>query len=231
MKFTLLHILCEGQTEERFVKDVLSPYLMQFGIFTKPILLITSKKKNAIGGMLSFAQAKRDLTLLRKQFKDNDNERHIFTTMFDYYALPDDFPGFTESKRIANVRDRIAFLEKKFLEEMGCDAFLPYIQLHEFEALLFVDIEQLNAEYPNASANILRLKRETDKYGDPEMIDDGPATAPSKRIISALDKYYHYNKVKSGASVTSRIGIEALLENCTHFREWVELIKNKCTDD
>ncbi len=37
--------------------------------------------------------------------------------------------------------------------------------------------------------------------------------------------------VKSGASVTSRIGIEALLENCTHFREWVELIKNKCTDD
>ncbi len=92
MRFTLLHILCEGQTEERFVKDVLSPYLQQFGIYTKPILLITSKKKNAMGGMLSFSQAKRDLTLLRKQFNDNDNEMHIFTTMFDYYALPEDFP-------------------------------------------------------------------------------------------------------------------------------------------
>ncbi len=230
MRFTLLHILCEGQTEERFVKDVLSPYLQQFGIYTKPILLITSKKKNAMGGMLSFSQAKRDLTLLRKQFNDNKNERHIFTTMFDYYALPEDFPGFMESKRITNVRDRISFLEGKFFDEMGSDVFLPYIQLHEFEALLFVDIEQLNVEYPNASANIQRLKRETDKYGDPEMIDDGPATAPSKRIISALEKYYHYNKVKSGASVTSRIGIDALLENCTHFREWIELIKiNKCT--
>ncbi len=63
MRFTLLHILCEGQTEERFVKEVLSPYFQQFGVYTKPILLITSKKKNAMGGMLSFVQAKRDLTL------------------------------------------------------------------------------------------------------------------------------------------------------------------------
>lgn len=83
MKFTILHILCEGQTEERFVKEVLSPYLLQFGIFTKPILLITSKKKNAKGGMLSYTQAKRDLSLLRKQFGDNESEKHIFTTMFD----------------------------------------------------------------------------------------------------------------------------------------------------
>lgn len=49
MKYTILHVLCEGQTEERFVKEVLSPYLQQFGIFPKPILLITSKKEKCQG--------------------------------------------------------------------------------------------------------------------------------------------------------------------------------------
>lgn len=151
--------------------------------------------------------------------------------MFDYYALPEDFPGFNESKLITDVRERISFLESKFLEEMATDAFIPYIQLHEFEALLFVDIDQLIPEYPLADANIHKLKLETDKYGDPEMIDDGPATAPSKRIISALEKYYHYNKVKSGVSTTSRIGIDALLENCRHFKMWITNIKKNSVND
>lgn len=119
MKYNILHILCEGQTEERFVKEVLSPYLLQFNIYPKPILLLTSKKKNARGGMLSYAQAKRDLTILQKQFRDNNSEHHMFTTMFDYYALPDDFPGVEESTEIQDVRNRISFLEDKFAEELG----------------------------------------------------------------------------------------------------------------
>lgn len=118
-------------------------------------------------------------------------------------------------------------MENRFLEDLDIEAFLPYIQLHEFESLLFVDIDQLIHEYPKASVNIQKLKAEIAKYGDPEMIDDGPATAPSKRIISALEKHYHYNKVKSGASVASRIGMEALLENCRHFREWIDMMKEK----
>lgn len=225
MKYTILHILCEGQTEERFVKDVLSPYLQQFNIYAKPILLLTSRKKSAKGGMLSYAQAKRDLVLLQKQYRDNSNEHHLFTTMFDYYALPGDFPGFDKSTQIQSMRDRIDFLENQFSEDLGCVIFIPYIQLHEFEALLFVDIYQLTAEYPLSEDRIKILKHETDGYGDPEMIDNGPATAPSKRIISALARDYNYNKVQSGAAVTSRIGMDALLANCRHFREWVDEIK------
>lgn len=225
MIYNILHILCEGQTEERFVKEVLSPYLQQFNIYPKPILLLTSKKKNARGGMLSYAQAKRDLTILQKQFRDNNSEHHMFTTMFDYYALPDDFPGVEESIEIQDVRRRISFLEDKFAEELGSGAFIPYIQLHEFEALLFVDIIKLQTEYPLSSEKIRVLKKETDIYGDPEMINNSPDTAPSKRIIDALAQDYHYNKVQSGTAVTSAIGIEALLENCQHFKEWIEHIK------
>lgn len=225
MKFNILHILCEGQTEERFVKEVLSPYLRQFDIYPKPILLLTSKKKNTRGGMLNYTQAKRDLTILLKQYRDTDNEHHLFTTMFDYYALPNDFPGFDESSKIRNARERISIIENRFAEDIAHGAFIPYIQLHEFEALLFVDIRKLQAEYPLSSAKIQALKEDTDIYGDPELINDSPNTAPSKRIITALAQDYHYNKVQSGTVVTSAIGIEALIKSCQHFNDWIQHIK------
>lgn len=103
--------------------------------------------------------------------------------------------------------------------------FIPYIQLHEFEALLFVDIIRLQNEYPLSGDRIRLLKEETAVYGDPEMIDNSPDTAPSKRIIAAVQRNYHYNKVQSGAAVTSAIGMESLLDKCRHFREWIERIR------
>lgn len=226
MKCCILHILCEGQTEERFVREVLASYLRQFNIYPKPVLLLTSKKKNARGGMLSYAQAKRDLEILLKRCRDNASEHHLFTTMFDYYALPDDFPGFAEAAKIKEIRERISFLEQRFREDIGSDRFIPYIQLHEFEALLFVDITQLASEYPNASTEIRLLKEETDSFNDPEMINNSQNTAPSKRIIKALEKVYNYNKVRSGADVTSLIGMPRLLQNCLHFNDWIARIKS-----
>ena len=226
MKYVILHVLCEGQTEERFVNEVLTQHLQQFNIFPKPILLLTSKRKNAKGGMLSYVQAKRDLEILIKRFHDNGSEIHLFTTMFDYYALPDDFPGFTESSRIKNVRERISFIENAFSKDLGCRSFIPYLQLHEFEALLFVDISLLAMDYPLSTTGIHKLKVETDRYDDPEMINNSQETAPSKRIIHALQDNYHYNKVKSGAAITSLIGIDPLIANCQHFREWLERIKD-----
>ena len=225
MKYTILHILCEGSTEERFVKVVLAPYLRQFSIHAKPVILLTSRKKSSRGGMLGYAQAKRDLSLLRKQYSDNDSECHIFTTMFDYYALPDDFPGFKSLVDINDVRLRVSLLEEKFAEDFADASFVPYIQLHEFEALLFVDISRLQNYYPLSAKRIVNLKNETDAYGDPEMIDNGRDTAPSKRIIKALAPDYNYNKVLSGAAVTYAIGMDAMLAGCRHFREWIDRIK------
>ena len=224
MRCCILHVLCEGQTEERFVREVLAPYLGQHDIFPKPILLLTSKKKNARGGMVSYPQARRDLGILMKRYRDNAAEHHIFTTMFDYYALPDEFPGTEKAMHIQDVRQRIAMIEEEFWKEVGSDAFVPYIQLHEFEALLFTDICRLTDEYPHSEAAIRQLKAETDPLGDPEMINSSQETAPSKRIIKALEGYYHYNKVKSGATITSLIGMERMLQSCRHFREWVERI-------
>ena len=222
MTYKILHILCEGQTEERFVKDVLAPYFQQYNIYPKPILLLTSKKKNAGGGMLSYNHAKRDLNIMLSRYRDNEVEHHIFTTMFDYYALPDDFPGFKEAREIFDTRERIAFLERAMANDISSENLIPYLQLHEFEALLFTDISKLIEEYPLSGIEIKKLKAETDAFGDPEMINNHPSTAPSKRIIKALEADYNYNKVKSGTAIASSIGIHNILSHCRHFREWIE---------
>lgn len=225
MKTVILHVLCEGQTEDAFVSKVLKPYLEQIDIHAKSEILITSRKKNIRGGMLSYeTQAKRDLHNMMLQYKDNDYEHHVFTTMFDYYALPDDFPAFKEASKCHDIRKRIELLEKAFSSDIASMAFIPYIQLHEFEALLFVDIERLKTDYPESAKKIDKLKIDSDKIGDPELINDKPDTAPSKRIIKALQGKYHYNKVLSGSDITKQIGMERLMAKCIHFRNWIEKI-------
>lgn len=86
MKDKIVHVLCEGQTEQGFVKEVLTPYLKANGVASvKSILITTNKKKETAGGMFSYSQVHNDLELIKKRNIDNEFERHIFTTMFDYY--------------------------------------------------------------------------------------------------------------------------------------------------
>lgn len=224
MKTLILHVLCEGPTEERFVGTVLNPFLRGHDIIVKHMSVSTNRKKGKRGGLTTFEKIKNDLELLFKQNSNTRNCFHIFTTMFDFYALPNDFPKYVEAMKIHDKRGIIDFLEKSFYDEVGNKHFIPYIQLHEFEALLFVDIERLKDDYPKSSRKIDQLKKETDKISDPEMINNHPDSAPSKRIENALSNEYNYNKVKSGPSITQKIGMDRLLEKCMHFRDWIEKI-------
>lgn len=226
MKAKIIHVLCEGQTEQGFVEEVLRPYLQDYGVAgVKSILITTNKKKNARGGMLSYSHALTDLKLLRETKLDGDYERHIFTTMFDLYALPDDFPGFEASKKIGDPYSRVCCLEKCFAEAINDNRFIPYIQLHEFEALLFCGVEYIIKLYPGREVQCERLVQDLQKVGNPELINNSPQTAPSKRIIRAVegDKKVHYNydKPKTGKFVTKNIGIDKLRSRCKHFDEWV----------
>ena len=61
MKAKIIHVLCEGQTEQGFVKEVLGPYLQTKGVAgVKGILITTNKKKNARGGMMTYSHAATD---------------------------------------------------------------------------------------------------------------------------------------------------------------------------
>lgn len=225
MKTKILHILCEGQTEQGFVDEVLRPYLLDRGFSSvKSVLVTTNKKKNAQGGMSSYNHAKLDLDLMRLSNPDSSYESHIFTTMFDFYALPNDFPGYDETKTIDDAYSCVNVLEQSLSNAVGDIRFIPYIQLHEFEALLFCGIEHIAKIYPKCKSHCEQLSKDLQKVGNPELIDNGPTTAPSKRIIKAIEGNgkYKYNKPTTGKLVTKEIGIDELRAKCPHFNEWIE---------
>ena len=229
MRTVKLHVLCEGQTELRFASKVLTTYLVEKGIIVLPQLLITSRKKNERGGILSYQQAKRDLTFMIRGAKDTEQEVHYFTSMFDLYALPADFPGYAEAAALKDY-SQVAKLEETFEQDVNCYKFIPYIQLHEFEALVLCDIDGLQDSYPNAAKQLAELKSAvTTQYGDNmELVDNSAETAPSKRIINALKGEYHYDKPKSGTDITDKIGIDGLRARCRHFNEWLTKIETTC---
>lgn len=231
MKAKIIHILCEGQTEQGFVEEVLRPYLQAQGVTgVKSILITTNKKKNARGGMLTYSHAVTDLQLLQQTKQDGEYERHIFTTMFDLYALPDDFPGYAAAQTIADPYARVDALETDFSQAINDGRFIPYIQLHEFESLLFCGIEHIAKYYPGCDKRCKQLIKALQDAGNPELINNSPETAPSKRIIKAIEgdkkTHYNYNKPATGKYVTKNIGVEELRAQCKHFNEWIEKLIN-----
>jgi hypothetical protein len=230
MKTKVIHILCEGPTEQGFVNEVLRPYLIENGVTSvKSVIVSTNKKLNAQGGMSSYTHARTDLNLMRLSNPDNDFVTHIFTTMFDLYALPNDFPGYDKAKAIVEPYACVNALEQS-LSNAICDTrFIPYIQLHEFEALLFCGIEHIAKLYPKCKSHCEQLSKDLQKVGNPELIDNGPTTAPSKRIIKAIEGNgkYKYNKPTTGKSVTKEIGIDELRAKCPHFNEWIDRLLEK----
>ncbi len=129
-------ILVEGQTEETFVREVLAPHLLARNVALTPTILATRRVKSGghfKGGATSYAKVQGDLHRL---LKDTGAER--ITTMLDYYGLPDDFPGLTD-RPTGTCYQRVEHVERAFQADIAHPRFLPYLALHEFEALLFTD--------------------------------------------------------------------------------------------
>lgn len=231
-----LHVTVEGQTEQNFVKTVLAPHLAQSSVFADARAILTSKDKHNgreyRGGFrrtAAYATVKKDLCTWMKEDQKADAR---FTTMFDLYALPSDFPGHAEAYREPDPYRRVAVLEAALQadirKEFDDKRFFPYIQLHEFEALILADPRQLDWEYLEHEAQIGRIVEMVAREGgNPELIDDGAATSPSKRIIAELPEY-EGNKATAGALITSKIGVSTLRQKCTHFGEWLQRLEKLC---
>ncbi|MCD4653402.1 DUF4276 family protein [bacterium] len=104
---------------------------------------------------------------------------------------------------MTNPYDKIQAVEDALSKDIGERRFIPYIQLHEFEALVFADPEKLNSEYLERNQEIGRLV-EISSRENPELINEGFETAPSKRILKEIPEY---NKVTAGSEVTGLIGV------------------------
>ena len=216
-----LYLFAEGQTEQTFADNLLKPHLAQHNVFmNKPLRIAHAKKKGRVhrGGGRNYAPMKNDLTRFLKQDRAKDA---FFTTMIDLYAIHPDFPGLAEAEDMRqNPLERVRFLEEKFKEDIGDQRFIPYIQLHEYEAYLFSELtcfEYLDSE---SKQEVETLQATVSQYESPELINDGPQTAPSKRIIA---QFPDYGRAKStfGPQLAEKIGLQSIRSHCLHFHEWL----------
>ena len=212
---TLL-VSCEGYTEEVFIKRLMARELAHLGITIVPIIVMTSKTKSGFicrGGCSSYDKVKKDvLNLCRRKGA-------YVTSMYDFYKFPA-IPGYRESYDLATPLERVTELEEAFSKDIGRDNFHAYVQLHEFETLLFSDPSAFSV--CGMSKNQVRKLVAVRKDFFPEEINGGEMTAPSKRILR-VDR--GYQKPTDGLMVAREIGLERMCTECPHFGEWVAWIK------
>jgi hypothetical protein len=58
------------------------------------------------------------------------------------------------------------------------------------------------------------------EYATPELIDDGPHSAPSKRVIAQFPDYEDA-KPAVGSQVAELIGLDVIRRKCPHFDAWL----------
>jgi hypothetical protein len=124
-----LHITAEGQTEESFVNNTLKQHLASHGVYADVRRVLTGKKHGKLyrGGMTNYAKAKNDIVRWLKEEQGNGDV--AFSTMFDLYALPEDFPGFAEAKRLNNPYQKVAAIEEAFARDIDDYRFIFSVPL------------------------------------------------------------------------------------------------------
>ena len=221
-----LHIIVEGFSEEIFINETLKPHLLQFDIYTFCRKLRTGwdGNKPAKGGLLKYIKFKNDV--LKWIEADRGRGDVWYTSMLDLYAFPqDDLSPY--QKEISDIEDRyrrIEKLENAIGQSIGHARFIPYVQLHEFEAFLLVEPDRLLEIFIDKTTAVRRLKSEIAGM-QPELINDKAQTAPSKRIIKFIPEYEGL-KSTAGPLIAGDIGLTRLREGCPHFNRWVTYLEN-----
>ncbi|ABE28758.1 hypothetical protein DR64_1918 [Paraburkholderia xenovorans LB400] len=214
-----LIIVGEGQTEETFVRDVLAPALGANHVYASARLISTSREQR--GGALSLERVRKFIGHTLRQRADT-----YVTTLIDLYGLDKSFRGVMASKgqtpatRAAHI-ERLLHEDVVGFAECRPERFIPHVQPHEFESLLFSDVTRLcdvEPEWHEQSDPLIAARAAVD---DPEWINDSPQTAPSKRLERLQPRY---RKVRHGPLAAARIGLDRIREQCPHFRQWYDRI-------
>ncbi len=216
-KHVRVNFVVEGVTEETFVRRILAPAFAPDGLYLYARSVETGSHRGRIarGGMTTYAKARRDI----QNWLAEDRTAYL-TTMFDLYRLPGDFPGLPQAKSQTDAYMKVEEIEKALTADMGDPRFVAHVQLHEFEGLLFSEVSQIDAvlcEYAAAS-RLADLEKIRAAFVSPEKINDGPTTAPSKRLMAL---YPGYDKPAFGPLIANRIGLAKIRAECSHFDAWL----------
>jgi len=224
----LINIIVEGTSEEIFVKDVLEKHFTPMGKYVSARKIRTGWDKNnnkpAKGGLSSYGKFQKEVQSWI--FSDKGRPNCFYTSFIDLYAFPkgQGSPYKKEIQNITNPYERIKSLEEAILRDINDPRFIPYVQLHEFEAFLLTDPDKLLTMYPDQQHAVNKLIKNIGSV-KPEEINENPQTSPSKRIIKYLPAY-EGQKAQVGPLVSQEIGINILRDKCPHFNEWITKLEN-----
>ena len=216
-----LNVFCEGQTEQGFCKQVLAPHLFRPGEGLVHTLAVGQKDDRHIYGIGKRAHYARVRKFIQNTIKQWPKANVYFTTLIDLYALPADFPGRDSHHRNpADPTPYVEALEEAFRQDIDCHHFIPHLQLHEYETILFADPEAFRVAFEHCDESIERLEAIAGSFESIEYIDDGPDTAPSKRIIEVVPEYAG-RKATAGPDIAECIGLPTIRRKCPHFDKWL----------
>ncbi|MBI9033674.1 MAG: DUF4276 family protein [Bacteroidales bacterium] len=199
------------------MNEVLSKYFQAREIYDVRCILMPTSPGHK-GGDVSYQRFKHNAERLLN--RENDI---LVTSLIDFFRLKTDFPKLQEANtRFSNDKiARVAFLESAISENINNTRLIPYIQLHEFEGLLFSSIDGFEylPDIPEINRNELRNAAYT--HDNPELLNDGPNTAPSKRLENLIPGY---QKTFHGPLIAEIVTIDKIMERCDRFREWIETL-------
>lgn len=223
--------LVEGETEVEFVHHVVVPHLQSFNLSIRAVKG-GNPRRTQRGGVPRWGSACRDICNYLKSGK-------IVTTLFDFYGLKTDWPGRLDAaKEVLSNRGKA--VEDAIYQDI-CDRlggsfdgarFIPCIQFHEFESLLFVkpDITALSLALISETRGIQEafIRRKLNEVlkefdGDAEAINDSPETAPSKRIGTIVKGY---DKRAWGYQIVKDVSLSDLRLGCPWLDHWLTRLEN-----
>src|SRR2546423_11474448 len=128
----------EGFTERTIIEQTFAPYLAARGLSLHAKII---GKPGHKGGIRNFEAVRKEILALLNQ----ERSSHV-STFFDFYGLPKNWPGLQPAAG-KNAREIAAIVEASMRSavELKMEAsddpsrFVPYVQMHETEALLFSD--------------------------------------------------------------------------------------------
>lgn len=220
MTRVLVHV--EGETEETFVNEVFGPYLIECGFSSVAARLLGhARARSRRGGIRSWATVRDDIMAHLRE-----DTGSAATTMVDYYGMPQGaWPGRKGASVLAPDK-RADSVERAMLEDLsramgeGFDSrrFVPFVVMHEFEALLFSDCASFATAigHREAAPDLESVRAE---FATPEDIDDSPESAPSKRIRRIV---LGYDKPLMGNLAMLEIGLDRVRTECPHFDGWLK---------
>lgn len=215
-----LYIVVEGQSEQEFIKSTLSPYLYGKGLFSvTPILIKTSK--HGRGGHVNATHLTNTINGLLKETQDT---QIIVTTFIDLFRIPTNMPGYDNAQLLSNSIAQVEYLEGCLAKAIGDRRFYPYIQRHEFEALIFSS--NIGFEKYFSEDQAARTETIVNGFNNPEDINSSPESSPSKRILAIVPDY---DKVLFGNLLALEIGIDVILSRCPRFATWVGELIRRCS--